>query len=127
MISTARQCKAPTRTGAPCRVACLAGKEYCFTHDPATATERRAARSRGGAARHGRSIGGAGDYAPVTIASVTDIVPLLARTINDCLLMENSLNRARTIGYLAIALAKVFEVAELDERLKVLEARYEKP
>jgi hypothetical protein len=122
LITTARQCKGSTKSGAACRVAPLVESDYCFTHDPATAGERKAARSKGGAARHGRLIGTAGAVEPVNVKSTADIVRLLEQAINDCFAMENSLNRSRTIGYLAGVACKALELDELADRVAALES-----
>lgn len=45
------RCKAITRSGSPCRSYAILGSEYCFTHDPAKASERAAAHYKGGKAR----------------------------------------------------------------------------
>lgn len=123
MTSTARQSHATTRTGAPCQVAALVDSDYCFTHDPAAADARRAARSKGGAARHGRTIGTTdAPAALVRVETTADIVQLLGRAINDTLSLENSLNRARTIGYLALAACKALELDQLADRVAALES-----
>ena len=50
-IGMKTQCAATTADGNPCPNAALSGGQFCFTHDPAKAAERDAARNRGGAAR----------------------------------------------------------------------------
>lgn len=123
MTSTARSCQAQTRSGVPCKASALANSDYCFTHDPHTADERRAARSKGGAARHGRAIGTTDAPAElVKVETTADIVQLIGRAINDALSLENSLNRARTIGYLALAACKALELDQLADRVAALEA-----
>lgn len=123
MTSTARQCQATTRSGSPCRAAALVGADYCFTHDPNNADDRRAARSKGGAARHGRAIGTTeAPAALVRVETTADIVRLISRAINDTLTLENSLNRARTIGYLALAACKALELDQLADRVAALES-----
>ena len=122
MTSTARSCQATTRSGQPCKAAALADSPFCFTHDPNTADDRRAARSKGGAARHGRVIGSAAPAEPVSVKTTADIVGLLERAINDALGLENSLNRARTVGYLALAACKALELDQLADRVAALEA-----
>lgn len=53
-----------------------------------------------------------------------DLLPLLQRTINDVLELENSLNRARTLGYLAGIATKALELTDLADRLATLEERF---
>ena len=42
----ARKCQATTQDGAPCRAYAVEGSDYCFFHDPESAVESRAARSK---------------------------------------------------------------------------------
>lgn len=116
-------CIATKKNGQPCATYALADSDFCFAHDPAQAAARAAARRAGGHARHGRKVGKTGDGKPVKIASVADVVKLLERTINDALTLENSLNRANTIGRLAMVFVKCFEVSEIEQRLAALEAQ----
>ena len=114
-----RQCKATNSRGEPCQAA-AGDSGYCFWHDPAKAAQCRAARSKGGRARHGRHIDkGAGG--PVEIRSVADVIALLVRAVNDTLTMEISLQRARVLGYLAGGALKCLEIGDLEERVAELE------
>ena len=121
MVSTARVCKATTKSGDPCGAFGLASG-YCFMHDPTKAAERKAARTKGGRARHGRRIE-QGSTDPVRIESLADVVHLLERAVNDALALENSVQRARTIGYLAGVMVKALRESELEQRVSVLEAK----
>lgn len=112
---------ATTRAGRPCASPPLRGSDYCFAHDPAMAAERKAARSKGGRARHGRQLGAAGGGRPVEVRTLGEVVALLERAINDALGLENSLQRARTVGYLAGVMIKALEAGELEERLAEVE------
>jgi len=118
---TTKKCQAITHSGAPCQAYALAGSDYCFHHDPARATERREARSKGGHARHGRHIGPVGQAEPVPLDTMTDVAALLKQTINDTLKLENSIQRARTIGYLAGVCIKALDMADLEQRVAALE------
>jgi hypothetical protein len=118
---TARRCIATTKDGTPCRAYALAGSDYCYQHDPDRAVERREARSRGGRARHGRHLVRQPDPDPIRLDSLADIVILLQRTIDDTVHLENSIQRARTIGYLASLLIKAWEVASLEQRIFAIE------
>jgi hypothetical protein len=121
VTSTAKRCKATTKTGQPCAAWALAGSDFCFWHDPAKTKARAEARARGGRARHGRHIGHVGNTEPVEIRHMGDVVTLLQQTINDALSLENSLQRARTIGSLASVIIKALEYATLQERVEALE------
>jgi hypothetical protein len=122
MASTARACEALTRKGAACQAPALPGSQWCLHHDPARAVDQLGARSAGGRARHGRTLGERDDAGEHTSVKTTaDVVQLLERTINDALRLENSLNRARTVGYLALAALKAHEMNELADRVAALE------
>jgi hypothetical protein len=118
---TARKCQAITQDGTPCQAYAVAGSDYCFHHDPARAADRRQARSKGGRARHGRHIGPVGQPEPVTLDTMADVAALLRRTINDTLQLENSLHRARTVGYLAGLFLKAMDMAALEQRVAAVE------
>jgi hypothetical protein len=118
---TPKKCQALTQDGTPCQAFAVAGSDYCFHHDPDRAAERRQARSRGGQARHGRHVGPVGQSDPVTLGTMADVVSLLQSTINDTLELENSLQRARTIGYLSNLYIKALDLAVLEQRLEAVE------
>ena len=123
MATTAKPCKAVTRKGQPCAAYAVGGGDFCYWHDPGSAETRRAARSAGGHARHGRTIGRvAGDLEPVTLRTVADVLALLERTANDLLTLENSINRGRAVTAVCATFAKCYEVSELGQRLAALEA-----
>ena len=121
MSSTARICQARRSDGQPCQAWACKDSDLCFWHDPAQATERKAARSKGGRARHGRTLAPFDNAGPVTISNVADVVALLTQTVNDVLRLENSIQRARAIGYLAWTIIKALELADLEERVSALE------
>jgi hypothetical protein len=82
---------------------------------------RKAARSRGGQARHGRRIGTTGQAEPVAITSVDGVIKLLAQEIRNVLTLEKSISRARAVGYLASVALKSFDLGEYDARLTAVE------
>lgn len=124
MVSTAnktgRHCKAVNARGLPCGGYATAGSDFCFAHDPDRAKERKAARSKGGYARHGRQLLTAGDL-PESFRTIADVTELLECTVKDALTLENSIARARAVGYLAGILFKALEVGDLEERIAELE------
>ena len=119
MTTTGNKCQATTKTGKPCTAYALTDSAYCFAHDPAKRHERKAARAAGGKARHGRSL--EADTTPASVETISDVIPLLERVINDTLSLENSVNRNRTVGYLAGVIVKAFEVSEFEMRIAALE------
>jgi hypothetical protein len=114
-------CQALNRDGSPCRANPLTGSDYCFHHDPDRAEERRLARRKGGRARHGRHLGPVGQAEPITLGSMADVAALLQETINETRRLENSIQRARTLGYLAGQLIKAMDMAELEDRVARIE------
>jgi len=122
-VSTARpHCKATRRDGAPCG-GYANGSGYCFAHDPNRAGAIAEARQRGGRARHGRRVGPVGEHDPVTIGGPADLLGLLERAVNDALELENSISRARTLGYIAGVYATIWTGTELERRVAALEAQ----
>jgi hypothetical protein len=123
VISTSNriQCAATKRNGQPCAAYAVAGGDFCFWHDPDRQADRDAACSRGGKARHGRAIGTTGAGDSVALSTVADVVCILRDTIRDCLALENSIARARTMGYLAGMAVRALEVSELEARVEALE------
>ena len=121
MTATGKRCKATRRDGRPCGAYAVEGSDFCYWHDPALTDERRANSARGGHARHGRKLGTTGGGEPVTLESVADVLPLLARELAAVLSLEKSVSRARAVGYLAGVVIKAFEVSDLQERVEALE------
>jgi hypothetical protein len=117
-----RQCAGYNRRGEPCGCAPLQDSDFCYFHDPDTAEKRRASRAKGGRARHGRHLGGDGDPDPVTIKKPGDVLPVLSEAINDVRRLENSVNRARAIGYLCGVIVKAFDVTNMQQELAALRA-----
>lgn len=115
------KCTATSRDGTPCNAYAGAGSAFCYHHDPERAVERRQARHRGGRARHGRRLRTTGQDNPITVKSVADVAVLLEHTLNETFQLENSIKRARTIGYLAGLLLKAMDVLSLEERIVRLE------
>ena len=112
------RCTATNEAGQPCQAAALTDGEYCFMHDPASAGERAEARKRGGVNRRRAK---SSDSETVTLEGPADLLLVLEQAINDVLMMENSHQRARTLGYLCEKALKALEVAELAERVEALE------
>ena len=61
------------------------------------------------------------DVPSVDLQEVRDVLPLLNLAIRDVLVLENSIARARTIGYLTGAAVRALELSELEERVAALE------
>lgn len=122
-VTTARtMCRGTRKDGTPCGGRPNASG-YCLAHDPARAGVAAAARRAGGYARHGRRIGAVGEDEAVRLATLDDVLRLLEKAVNDVLTLENSINRARALGYLAGAWGTLYESSELEKRVEALEAQ----
>jgi len=125
--TTGRLCQATTKSGRPCQAPPLAGSDFCFHHDPAKAAERKAARSRGGKARHGRLINSIPDHSEAaSVQTPEDVLSILEREINTVLRFEPSLNRARTVTAMCQAALRIQDQAEIEARIAALEEVLEK-
>jgi uncharacterized small protein (DUF1192 family) len=114
-------CRGETRDGSPCGMARLSGSEFCFAHDPRRGRDRAEARVKGG--RNRRTAHGAAPpgMAP-SLRSVDAIQGELERAVFDTLLMANSSQRNRTLGYLLGFALRALEVGELEARIAALES-----
>jgi hypothetical protein len=59
---------------------------------------------------------------PVDIGGLGDLVGLVNRAINDTLVLENSIARNRTLGYLAGVAITALQQADIESRLAALES-----
>lgn len=116
-MESSNPCIARTTKGQACGMSPLRDSEFCWAHDPARVAERDAARRKGGRNRR-RPKGPGLEFALENVDSVRDLVE---RGVRDTLALENSVPRSRAIAQLATIALKVFEVAELEERVQKLE------
>ena len=121
MTTTANRCDATTASGKPCLAYACEGSRFCFWHDPEREAARQEARKRGGKARQGRSLATTGTPGAVQIREVRGVLPLLDQAVRDVLELENSVARARTIGYLVTVALKALELTTLEDRVSALE------
>ncbi|HUI05547.1 MAG TPA: hypothetical protein VL486_00925 [Verrucomicrobiae bacterium] len=120
MKDTKTQCKAAKPDGSSCQAANLPGSEYCFFHDPAKATERRAAQSLGGSQNKMKTLPAA--VPDVCVTDCEDVVKLLSETINQVRKGQIDPRVANAIGYLANVLIKASEQGELEKRISEVES-----
>ncbi len=92
-------------------------------HSPEYAEEIAEARRLGGLRRR-REVAVAGAYEFNGLETVADLRRLLQIAALDALGLENSIARARTLGYLVGVAGKLLETGELEERLAALEAAH---
>lgn len=93
---------------------------FCFMHDPARSEQRAAARKRGGQRRHTPH----SDHAmPSTdIRTLDDVRALLAYTLAEALVGDNSIQRGRLLVAIAGAFIEAIKVGEIEQRLAAIEA-----
>ncbi len=114
-------CRGETRDGSPCGMARLSGSDYCFAHDPRRGRDRAKARVKGG--RNRRTAHGAAPPGTAPgLRSVDAIQAELERAVFDTLMMANSSQRNRTLGYLLGFALRALEVGEIEARLAALES-----
>ena len=105
--------------GQRCGAWAMTDNAYCFSHDPGNIDKRLLASSKGGLAR---SVKVNVPLEVIPIATPKDVVILLASTINEVREGRIDLRAANTIGYLATALIKALEVAEIEAKVKAVSA-----
>ena len=116
-----RTCKARNENGDPCRQAALREGDFCFWHSPDHAQEAQEARRLGGLRRR-REKAVAGAYGLEGLGSVEQIRRVLEIGVLDCLGLDNSIARSRTLAYLAQVAVKLLEVGELEQRVRAIES-----
>jgi hypothetical protein len=118
-MTNGKSCEALTTAGTPCAMAPLSDSAFCWSHDPARASERAAARRRGGA--NSSRAGPATDPGPVDLGSAEAIRALLAEETRATLRQVPSLRRSRAVVALLTLAVKLLEVGEMEARLGALE------
>lgn len=106
-----------------CQAAPLKDGDHCFWHSPEYAEDVAEARRLGGLRRR-REVAVSGAYEVNGLETVGDLRRLLVIATLDTLGLENSIARARTLGYLVGVPGKLLETGELEERLAALEAAH---
>ena len=97
----------------------LRGEAWCWNHHPTNSRARAVARRRGGQNRR-RVVGDSPKQ--LELRSAATILALLELAVRGTLAQENSLQRSRTLGYLAGQALKAIEVGELEQRLEAMES-----
>jgi len=116
----ATPCTAQKRDGSPCPANAMTGKILCFGHDPDQVEARRARSAQGGRNRS-------------TVIRAEKNMPPSMRTVLATLLhaleglKEGTIDprQGAAIASVAAACCKVWEVSELDARIKNLEGEHE--
>jgi hypothetical protein len=113
-----RRCLVVSSRGA-CLMPPLADSDFCWNHDPSRSDDRAAARRRGGQRGKRSTAGQVPDG--LELRDVPAIQALLERAVVDCLALDNGVQRARTLGYLAGLALQALSVGSFEDRLTALE------
>ena len=113
------RCKGARRDGSPCQAppAALGPAGFCWAHDPAQAESRRAARAKGGQNR--ATAKRVDKLVPATLRPVVGMLLAVLDEVHDGRLTPA---QASAMAAVAGAVVKVYQVAELEQRVEALEA-----
>ena len=115
-----RACKGHRENGDECRAVPLRDGAFCLWHDPEHADEVTEARRIGGSRRkRERTVAVAYDFEGLT--STESIRRLIEIAVVDTLSLDNSVNRNRTLAYLAQSAIKLLDHGEHEDRIQRLE------
>jgi hypothetical protein len=99
------------KNGEICRAHAMHDSKYCFWHNPNNVVNKKEARVKGGMNRN-KSYANCSKFRDIKKAK--DIKRVLVNTLADVINMDNTISRARTIGYLCRVLLKVIYTADLE-------------
>lgn len=117
-------CKANTVAGDPCQARPMQGNDYCYLHSPTVSEdEKHDARSRGGKENQITVIS---PQPPLKLTSAKDAIVLLEETINGVRSGIIDVKIANCLGFLTDKLLKAYEVAELSDKVEIMERFLEK-
>ena len=117
-----QKCTKAKKNGEPCPNLALDGKVVCWVHDPDLAAQRAAGRKRGGIVRSTKTAVLPSSTPDAPLASVGDVVKLLADSINQVRTGKIGVNVANAIGVLTGVLLRALEGDEIERRLAAVEA-----
>jgi len=117
--AASNQCRFVRSTGERCRAKRVSGSDFCFFHDPAKVSERKAACRKGGHSR--KMVTLPKETVEFEIKKANDVVRLLSVTINQVRKGEIDPRVANAVGYLSGIILKAREQGDIDQRLKQIE------
>ena len=118
---TKRVCRFRKDDGQACGSPPLRDGAFCLWHDPEHADEVTEARKIGGSRRkRERTVAVAYDFEGLT--TVESVRRLIEIAVVDTLSMDNSINRNRTLAYLAQSAIKLLQEGEHEDRIQSLES-----
>jgi hypothetical protein len=112
-------CKGKNASGGPCRA--FAGDNgHCFMHDASKGRERALARRNGGLSTKKPHIADV-SLLPSKVRSIDDVFAVLNYTLQESIILDNSIQRGRLLVALAHGFIEALKVGELEKRLDALE------
>jgi hypothetical protein len=122
--NTVMICRGRTVAGSSCKANAMSSSKYCFTHNPATKDQHRAATQKGGLFSSSKP--NSTVLPAMNLSTVHDIADVLADTINRVRKVDKdgsmAIATANAIGHLSGKLIEARKVADLESRLTKLEA-----
>lgn len=114
----ATKCAHTKPDGSRCGGYAVSSSKYCFAHDPAQASKRRAAQRKGGEAGRVATL----PESSLSVRNMSDVLALMETTINDVRAGRLDVRVANAIGYLANVSVKVIQQTDIEARLEALES-----
>lgn len=115
------RCEAKRCDGEQCKAEARPGSTYCIFHDPAVAEKRREAKSRGGKASRKPPACLPPETPPLPLASVSDVIAGVGRTINDVLTGRLDTKIANAAGVLFGVLLRAIEGGDMEREVAELQ------
>ncbi len=119
MLMSKKQCEAKNRRGEPCS-ASANENGFCFTHDATKGKERAIARRKGGLQRITPHVADA-SIVPRETRTIQDVMLILDYTLQESLVLPNSIQRGRLLMSIAHGYIEALKVGELEQRLEAIE------
>jgi len=114
-----KQCQAAKRNGEPCN-APANETGFCFTHDATRGKERAIARRKGGLQRITPHAADA-TTVPKETRTIADVMTILDYTLQESLVLPNSIQRGRLLVSIAHGYIEALKVGEMEQRLEAVE------
>lgn len=120
-----RTCSFAKHNGERCRANATTTSEFCFFHDPECSAERHKAQQAGGLRNRPAVL--SVETADYPLNSVSDVMTILGKTINEVRKGLIDPRVANAVGYLSATLLKAQELGNLEQRVSTLEAVTRQP
>lgn len=114
-----KQCQATNKRGESCS-ASANETGFCFTHDATKGKERAIARRKGGLQRITPHVADA-SIVPTRTRSIEDAMVILDYTLQESLVLPNSIQRGRLLVSIAHGYIEALKIGEMEQRLEAIE------